>query len=91
MCQAAKFQGFNVAIWRELAFSAPIRKGRRNDLHPFLLYLYYISSTLPARQTLQLYFPRRFIGLRGKSPNWGLDKVCPKPRGAAGILRLAVR
>jgi len=47
-CQVAEFQGSKVAIWRGLAFPAPIRKGAGIDLHPFSFFYTSIISVSPS-------------------------------------------
>jgi hypothetical protein len=44
-------------------------------------------TSLPG-QTLRFYFSNRFIGLCGKLPERGLDRVSPKARSATARLRL---
>jgi hypothetical protein len=55
----------------------------KEELSPKVLVLIFffrptsILSISPGStgQSFELYFPNVFIGLRGKSSNWGLDKI----------------
>jgi len=73
---AQLFAGGGRAAAPGAPLTTPNGKGRGNVSAPFFDYISIISiPTHLHRQVLLLYFLRRFIGLRGKSPEWGLDKI----------------
>ena len=93
MCQVAEFQGLKSRDLARACLPCANKKGRRNDLHPFSFFCSFIISVPPSppAKLCDFIFLADSLAYAENRRNGGLTRFGRKPRGATGILTLAVR